>query len=140
MIVRYLIVIFFCSSIVLASQDSTVYKQKNPKQAFVFSLSPGMGQVYNGKWIKSVLIIGFEVTSYLAWQDNIKKYNEYDDNNYPLKRHRYLEKRNKFAWWIGIIYVYAMIDAVVDAHLYSFDQLMESPLKQTVNEERVHGK
>ena len=28
-----------------------------------------------------------------------------------------------------------MIDAVVDAHLYSFDQLMDSPLKQTANEE-----
>ena len=28
-----------------------------------------------------------------------------------------------------------MIDAVVDAHLHSFDQLMDSPLKQTVNEE-----
>ena len=46
-----------------------------------------------------------------------------------------LKKRNKFAWWIGIIYVYSMIDAVVDAHLYSFDQLMDSPLKQTANEE-----
>jgi hypothetical protein len=41
-----------------------------------------------------------------------------------------LEKRNKFAWWMGIIYVYAMIDAIVDAHLHSFDDLMESPLDQ----------
>ena len=62
-------------------------------------------------------------------------FTEYENNNYPLKRHRYLEKRNKFAWWIGIIYIYAMIDAVVDAHLHSFDQLMDSPLKQKVNEE-----
>ena len=31
---------------------------------------------------------------------------------------------------MGIIYVYAMIDAIVDAHLHSFDDLMESPLDQ----------
>ena len=42
----------------------------------------------------------------------------------------YLEKRNKFAWWMGIIYIYAMIDAIVDAHLHSFDGLMESPLEK----------
>ncbi|SVD47230.1 uncharacterized protein METZ01_LOCUS400084, partial [marine metagenome] len=31
--------------------DST--KSKNPQIAFYCSLIPGMGQFYNGKWIKS---------------------------------------------------------------------------------------
>ena len=31
---------------------------------------------------------------------------------------------------MGIIYIYAMIDAIVDAHLHSFDDLMESPLEK----------
>ena len=135
MIARYIIIIWLPSSILFASLDSTINKKKDPKHAFLFSAIPGMGQIYNGKWIKSALILGFEVTSYLAWRENSKRYTEYENNNYPLKRHRYLEKRNKFAWWIGIIYIYAMIDAVVDAHLHSFDQLMDSPLKQNVNEE-----
>ena len=94
-----------------------------------------MGQAYNGKWIKSAMVIGLEVSSFIYWQDNISKYNDYEQNNYPLSRHRYLEKRNKYAWWIGIIYVYAMIDAVVDAHLYSFNNLMESPIRQENNKE-----
>ena len=62
-------------------------------------------------------------------------YNNFESGNYQLSRQRYLEKRNKYAWWIGIIYVYAMIDAVVDAHLHSFNDLMESPIRQENNKE-----
>jgi len=111
-------------------QESKEKKYKDPGKAFYFSLIPGMGQVYNGKWIKSAMVIGLEVTAYYSWKDNRDKYNDYDPNIMPLNRHRYLEKRNKYAWWIGIIYTYAIIDAIVDAHLHSFDQLMNSPIRQ----------
>ena len=133
MLYKY-IVCFLFLGIILANEASEL-KKKDPKKAFLFSLVPGMGQAYNGKWIKSAMVIGLEVSSYIYWQDNISKYNDYDQNNYPLSRHRYLEKRNKYAWWIGIIYVYAMIDAVVDAHLHSFNDLMESPIRQENNKE-----
>ena len=89
-----------------------------------------MGQAYNGKWVKSALVIGLEASVFISWQDNLEKHRDYYNNDYPLNRHRYLEKRNKFAWWMGIIYIYAMIDAIVDAHLHSFDDLMESPLEK----------
>lgn len=117
-------------STVLASQDSLDVKIKDSKKAFIFSLIPGMGQAYNGKWVKSALVIGLEASAFISWQDNLKKHRDYNNNDYPLNRHRYLEKRNKFAWWMGIIYIYAMIDAIVDAHLHSFDDLMESPLEK----------
>ena len=127
---RHGIATFLLISIVLATPDTVEVKRKDSKKAFIYSLLPGMGQVYNGKWIKSALVIGLEASAYVSWQGNLKKYRDYDSNDYPLNRHRYLEKRNKFAWWMGIIYVYAMIDAIVDAHLHSFDDLMESPLDQ----------
>ena len=38
---------------------------------------------------------------------------------------------------MGIIYVYAMIDAIVDAHLHSFDDLMESPLIKKIVKEII---
>jgi hypothetical protein len=96
-------------------------KLKNSKIAFYCSLVPGLGQAYNGKWVKSVSIVGLELAAYDAWKEN--------KNNYMnTSKHRYLEKRNKYAWWIGFIYVYGMIDAVVDAHLHNFDHLMASPL------------
>ena len=127
---RHGIVSFLLISSVFALQDTVEVKRKNSKKAFIYSLLPGMGQAYNGKWIKSALVIGLEASAYVSWQENLKKYRDYDSNDYPLNRHRYLEKRNKFAWWMGIIYIYAMIDAIVDAHLHSFDDLMESPLGQ----------
>ena len=103
-------------------------KLKNSKIAFYWSLVPGLGQAYNGKWVKSISIVGLELAAWNAWNENKNIYNNYT-NTYPLSKHRYLEKRNKYAWWLGFIYVYGMIDAVVDAHLHNFDHLMASPLE-----------
>ena len=113
-------------NIVLANEDRSI-ENKDPKKAFYFSLVPGMGQIYNGKLLKSAIFVGLEISAYVAWKDNLGKYDNYNNSDYPLKKHRYLEKRNKYAWWIGILYFYAMIDAVVDAHLDSFDSLMDTP-------------
>ena len=126
-------------NIVLANEERSI-ENKDPKKAFYFSLVPGMGQIYNGKLLKSAIFVGLEISAYVAWKDNSGKYKSYDSNNYTLKKHRYLEKRNKYAWWIGILYFYAMIDAVVDAHLNSFDLLMESPLKQKNSKRKTNEK
>ena len=122
------------------SQDTTAITIKSPKKAFALSLVPGLGQVYNGKWIKSALIIGLEISSFMAWRLNLDRYNNYDSNNFPLRKYRYLEKRNKYAWWMGIIYVYSMIDAVVDSHLHSFDHLMNKPIEIIKNSEEKNEK
>ena len=124
----------------LKAEDTTSVRNKNPKKAFIFSLVPGMGQAYNGRWIKSALVIGLEISSYLSWKENLYRYNQYDNNNFPLRKYRYLEKRNKYAWWMGIIYIYSMIDAVVDSHLHSFDDLMDSPIKNIKNNGDKNGK
>tara|TARA_Y100001970_G_scaffold75887_1_gene96220 strand:+ start:1534 stop:1908 length:375 start_codon:yes stop_codon:yes gene_type:complete len=124
----------------LKAEDTTSVRNKNPKKAFIFSLVPGMGQAYNGRWIKSALVIGLEISSFLSWKENLYRYNQYDNNNFPLRKYRYLEKRNKYAWWMGIIYIYSMIDAVVDSHLHSFDDLMDSPIKNIKNNGDKNGK
>ena len=51
----------------------------------------------------------------------------------PLNK-RYLEKRNKYAWWVIFIYFYSMIDAMVDAHLSPFDQVMNTIIEDTKGE------
>ena len=139
MIVRFFIVSLFFF-IMLKAEDTTSVRNKNPKKAFIFSLVPGMGQAYNGRWIKSALVIGLEISSFLSWKENLYRYNQYDNNNFPLRKYRYLEKRNKYAWWMGIIYIYSMIDAVVDSHLHSFDDLMDSPIKNIKNNGDKNGK
>jgi len=118
-------------------QDLKKERIKDPKKAFYFSLIPGMGQVYNGKLFKSAIVIGLEIAAYNACLKNLDIYNNYENGNYPLRKHRYLEKRNKYTWWVGIIYVYAMIDAVVDAHLYKFDDIIDSSLENGKKEEII---
>ena len=51
-----------------------------------------------------------------------------------LPKNRYLEKRNKYAWWVIFIYFYSMIDAMVDAHLSPFDQVMNTAIEDTKGE------
>ena len=109
-------------------QDSKKERIKDPKKAFYFSLIPGMGQVYNGKLFKSAIVIGLEIAAYNACLNNLDIYNNYDDGTYPLREHRYLEKRNKYAWWIIFLYFYSMLDAMVDAHLSPFNEVMEVPI------------
>ena len=134
------ILITITSLNLIQANNEITSANKSPKKAFYFSLIPGLGQVYNDKLIKSALVVGLELSAYNAWRSNLEKYNTYDENNFPLKKHRYLEKRNKYAWWIGILYFYAMIDAVVDAHLNSFDSLMDSPLKQKNSKRKTNEK
>ena len=69
--------------------------------------------------------MGLEVLALQSWLDNSKIYSDYDSGDYPLQKHRYLEKRNKYAWWIIFLYFYGMVDAMVDAHLSPFNEVME---------------
>ena len=84
MIVRFFLVSLFFF-IMLKAEDTTSVRNKNPKKAFIFSLVPGMGQAYNGRWIKSALVIGLEISSFLSWKENLYRYNQYDNNNFPLR-------------------------------------------------------
>ena len=97
--------------------------------AFMASVIPGGGQIYNGKFFKALSLVLLEGMAYNSWLENAAIYKDYDTDDYPLRKHRYLEKRNKYAWWVGFIYVYGMIDAVVDAHLSPFNDVMASPIE-----------
>ncbi len=79
---------------------------KNPSTAWKLGFIPGLGQVYNGKWIKS----GILITSQLYAMDNYIR----------LKEEGNITKRNTYAWWVLGLYFYGILDAYVDAHLSSF--------------------
>ena len=107
--------------------DTTAYKK--PRAAFFYSLVPGCGQLYNGKWMKATIFLFLEVAATKAWLENSDRYNNYDQGSYALKKNRYLEKRNKYAWWMVFLYFFGMLDAVVDAHLQPFDEVMDSNIE-----------
>ena len=58
--------IFLCVvviNIVLANEERSI-ENKDPKKAFYFSLVPGMGQLYNGKPIKSAIFVGLVILTF----------------------------------------------------------------------------
>tara|TARA_Y100000589_G_scaffold265054_1_gene255961 strand:- start:530 stop:946 length:417 start_codon:yes stop_codon:yes gene_type:complete len=135
MIYKCLLLSFFLNVILTAQvtkTDSTLIK--NPKTAFYLSVVPGGGQLYNGKILKGSLVFALESFAMYSWLENAEMYRDYDSTNKPLSKNRYLEKRNKYAWWVIFIYFYSMIDAMVDAHLSPFDQIMNTAIEDTKGE------
>jgi hypothetical protein len=103
---------------------------KDPRTAVICSaLFPGAGQIYNRKWLKAGLMTGLEVyTLYRArsFHENYK--NDTSDKESQINR-------NKHLWYAAGVYVYAMLDAFVDAHLSSFPEgsLVYIPSEKRMN-------
>ena len=135
MLYKCLFLSFFLNVFITAQvtkTDSTLIK--NPKTAFYLSAIPGVGQLYNGKLLKGSLVLALEAAAMYSWFENAEIYRDYDSIDKPLPKNRYLEKRNKYAWWVIFIYFYSMIDAMVDAHLSPFDQVMNTRIEDIKGE------
>jgi hypothetical protein len=127
---RFIIFIVCCTWLFPQEVDSV--KTKSPVKAALYgTMFPGGGQVYNDRWFKAALIVSMETAAIYNWQLNGDIYNNYESRNYSLSKHRYLEKRNKYAWWMFFIYVYGMLDAVVDAHLNTFNAVMTEEIESS---------
>jgi len=90
---------------------------KNPRTAVLCSaLFPGAGQMYNGKWLKAGILSGLEgYTLYRAHTFHEEYQQDLTDKDAQINR-------NKHLWYAAGVYVYAMLDAYVDAHLSSFPE------------------
>jgi len=103
---------------------------------------PGAGQVYNHKaWKVPIIYAGFGITGYLIHFNNVnyKKYNsaliyrldgdsttndsysQYSEANLRTLSDYYHRNRDFSIIITGIIYVLNIIDAHVDAHLFTFN-------------------
>ena len=105
---KYWIVILIAFSICTSQEsvyiDST--KIRNPGLAWKLGVIPGMGQLYNGKYIKA---IGFMSAEYFAVSRRIE-----------LKTENRIGLRNTYGWWVFGLFVWNMLDAYVDAQLSTF--------------------
>ena len=106
------IAILFLISISFSQEKGYIdsSKVRNPRLAWKLSAVPGLGQLYNGKYLKA---IGFVAAEYTA----VNRFNEYKESNH-------IGLRNTYAWWIFGLYVWNILDAYVDAQLSTF------PVKQ----------
>lgn len=112
--------------------DSTNFK--TPQKAALWSMLPGGGQIYNGKYIKAGIIITLE--SLAIWQ-SVENGISYDHNiTYDGTNESYLTDRNKYAWWAFFIHIYGLLDAIVDRHLEPFDPIMDNGSSEIMNIEK----
>ena len=105
---NYWIIILFAFSICTSQEseysDST--KVRNPGLAWKLSVIPGMGQLYNGKYLKA---IGFFGAEYFA----VNRFIQLENNDS-------IGLRNTYGWWVFGLFVWNMLDAYVDAQLSTF--------------------
>ena len=92
---------------------------RSPRGAMIRSaLLPGLGQVYNRKWFKAVLVFGAEAVlagnAVLMNQRMLASESE-DERNF------YEYYRGTFVWWFAGIYLLNILDAYIDAQLSGFN-------------------
>ncbi len=105
---RYWIIILFTLSTSISQDDGYIDSTmiRNPKIAWKLGFIPGLGQLYNGKYMKA---FGFIAGEYIA----VSRFNEFNKGNH-------IGLRNTYAWWIFGLYVWNILDAYVDAQLSTF--------------------
>ena len=114
--------------------DSTA--QKSPGQAVKRALLfPGGGQFYNGQNVKGILLVGAALGAGFLYISNANEYMNYGGSNASEKA-KYLKLRNKYGWWIGFVYIYGLLDAIVEAHLHPFKEVMAEDLEQPKSEDK----
>ena len=123
---KYFFIILFVMTSIAVSQiegyvDST--KIKNPKIALGLGFVPGLGQLYNEKYLKSIGFIAGELFA-------INRFNKFRESNS-------IGLRNTYAWWIFGLYLWSMLDSYVDAQLSTFP-IKELQSKNVQDSLKVH--
>ena len=105
---KYWFAILFAFSISTSQETGYIdsSKVRNPVLAWKLSVIPGIGQLYNGKYVKA---IGFMCAEYFA----VSRFLE-------LKEANRIGLRNTYAWWVFGLFTWNMLDAYVDAQLSTF--------------------
>ncbi len=113
----------------------------SPKKAAWLSVMPGLGQIYNKKYWKVPIIYAALGTTAYFWVDNNKQYKsfreayssrldndfsndlmpEYSTEDLRQLKNYYWRYRDMSALIFAGIWALNILDAVVDAHLYTFD-------------------
>ena len=128
-----------CTILSTISFSQKIQKEKSPKKAALYSaILPGAGQVYTKKYWKVPIVYGGSVTSFYFINENNSKYIEYREaallshetgenqlgyNYSELKTLKEYYRRNRdVSYFIFVgVYILNIVDASVNAHLFSFD-------------------
>jgi len=91
---------------------------KSPVKVMVKSLIiPGWGQWDNNKKLKAAAFLVVESGLFYQIHYHNKRYHSTGDRDY-------LARRKEYTWVLSVIHLYCVLDAVTDAYLYRFDDIM----------------
>jgi len=117
----------------ISKPDTLRLPARSPRRAMTYSLVfPGLGQLYNRKYFKAILIFGGEVG---LLTNSIYLNQQYRKTNDPLEEEFYINNRNLSTWWLVGVLLYSALDAYVDAHMADFDESPDLGLKFELNEQ-----
>ena len=105
---KYWFIILIAFSICTSQEDGYIdtSKVRNPSLAWKLGFVPGLGQLYNGKYLKAIGFIGAEYYTVNRLID--------------LKKESKVGLRNTYAWWVFGLFIWNILDSYVDAHLSTF--------------------
>lgn len=119
-----------------ATSDTVARQGKSTTTALLFSMAiPGAGQIYNGAYWKPPIIWGVGYYFWSVYNNQDKLYRQSralytasittsaPDGDALAKGNRnfYKHQRDTFGWYLAIAYIVNVLDAYVDASLYSFE-------------------
>ena len=131
----FILLLLFTSFIFSQYNDVDTLQSKSPQTAAIRSfVFPGGGQYYNGQPIKGAVLSTLGVASAVLYMDFSEKYKNSEGVSQSDKKN-FLHQRNRYGWWIIIVYIYGLLDAVVEAHLHPFNEVMNEDLEKPDQED-----
>ena len=124
-------IILLCA-LLLAVQLAAYDTGRKPMLAAGLSLvAPGGGQFYNGKYVKSAVVLGIEgwflgsaIYHHIQMNEAYDKANNSTGNDYnhwASEYNQHYNSRQNAYWWLGTTIFLSILDAFVDAHLYNYE-------------------
>jgi len=105
---KYCILILFLISIGITQEEGYIdsSKVRNPRLAWKLSVIPGLGQLYNGKFLKAMAFVGAEYIAVIGFIE--------------FREAKRIGLRNTYAWWTFGLFIWNILDAYVDAQMSTF--------------------
>ena len=130
------LLILLCQYVFGQNNDADTINVKSPQTAAMRSfIFPGGGQYYNEQPIKGAVLTTMGLSSAILYLDYSKKYNDSKNLNQADKKN-FLHQRNRYGWWIIIVYIYGLFDAIVEAHLHPFNKVKSEKLENPDREDK----
>lgn len=104
--------------------------QRSPAGALLRSAAlPGWGQFYNDRPVKGILLgtlelglLAFLITEHASAEAARDDYYESGDPADEASYEKHRDRRLDLIWYTSAAWLYGMLDAYVDAHLFAFDE------------------